>query len=119
METNVNPGMDDAAKQSMLGLIRTFLAAVGGLVANKGWADSETVNVIVGAVMVIIPAAWSVWQKYEAAHKAEVLETTALNAGIKLADRTAGPTMLVPQEETKSVIAAVTEGRPVEQSTFR
>lgn len=102
---------DDAATQSVFGLIRTALAGLGGLVANRGWIDADTMNMVVGAVMVIIPAAWSVWQKYESSRKTAVAETVALNAGIKLADQTVGPTPAVPQAAVKEVIAAVVEGK--------
>lgn len=45
------------------GLVRTGLAAAaGGLVAD-GFIDQETVNQVAGAIMVIVVAGWSLWQK--------------------------------------------------------
>lgn len=48
------------------GLVRTGVAAAaGGLVAN-GVVTAEQVNVISGAVIIILTAAWSLWQKKNA-----------------------------------------------------
>lgn len=45
------------------GLVRTAIAAfAGGLIAN-GTIEAETVNQVTGAIMVLITAGWSLWQK--------------------------------------------------------
>lgn len=47
----------------VLGVARALLAAVGGYVVNKGIADQETVDAIIGALLVIVTGGWSVWSK--------------------------------------------------------
>lgn len=42
------------------GIIRAILAAVGGLLVQRGYVDSQNLNIIIGAVMTIGAAAWSV-----------------------------------------------------------
>jgi hypothetical protein len=45
------------------GIVRAILAALGGVVASKGWVDSATLETIIGAATTIIVAVWSVWAK--------------------------------------------------------
>ena len=48
------------------GIVRAILAALGGVLVTKGYIDNATMLAIVGALVTIITAAWSVWQKKNA-----------------------------------------------------
>lgn len=45
------------------GVLRTILAAGGGYFVAKGYVDNATMMSIVGAVVTIVTAGWSVWAK--------------------------------------------------------
>ena len=49
------------------GIIRTILAAGGGYLVSKGYLDNATMLSLVGAIVTIITAGWSVWAKRGAA----------------------------------------------------
>lgn len=49
------------------GIVRTFLAAGSGYVVAKGWVDSATAQTIIGALVTLFVAGWSVWLKKPAA----------------------------------------------------
>lgn len=49
------------------GIVRTVLAALGGLAVGKGWIDNETMIAMVGAIVTIGTGVWSVFQKRSAA----------------------------------------------------
>ena len=42
------------------GIIRAVLAAAGGLLVQRGYVDQQTLTTIVGAVMTLAAAAWSI-----------------------------------------------------------
>lgn len=46
-----------------LGIIRTVLAFGAGYLVNKGWLDQSMVEPVIGALIVIGTAAWSVASK--------------------------------------------------------
>lgn len=45
------------------GILRTILAAGGGYLVSKGYLDNATMMSIVGAVVTLLTAGWSVWAK--------------------------------------------------------
>lgn len=45
------------------GVVRTVLAAVGGVLVGKGYIDSETAVSLAGAIATIAVAVWSVKSK--------------------------------------------------------
>ena len=49
--------------EAWLGLIRHILTTGGGVLASKGVIEAGQVETIVGAVIVLIGVAWSVWAK--------------------------------------------------------
>jgi len=57
--------MNTQAEQ-IWGLVRTILAALGGVAVGKGWIDSETMTAIVGGLGTIFVAVWS-WRSKKAA----------------------------------------------------
>ena len=42
------------------GIIRAILAAVGGLMVQRGYVDQQTLTTIIGAVLTLAAAAWSI-----------------------------------------------------------
>lgn len=50
-------------KNEVYGVVRTILAAVGGVAVGKGWVDSETAVALAGAFATIATAVWSVRAK--------------------------------------------------------
>lgn len=54
------------SKEVILGLIRHVLTAGGGVLATKGVVDSETAGIIIGALITIAGAIWSVMDKNKA-----------------------------------------------------
>ena len=45
------------------GLVRHLIALAGGLMAQKGILDNESVEPLVGSMMVILGIGWSAWHK--------------------------------------------------------
>jgi hypothetical protein len=50
-------------KEKVLGIVRHILTFAGGYVVAKGLVDGQQIEEIVGAVVTIIGAAWSVLSK--------------------------------------------------------
>lgn len=43
------------------GILRAILTALGGYFVTRGWLSSDTVNEVIGAVLTLGGAAWSIW----------------------------------------------------------
>lgn len=56
------------------GIARAILAAIGGVLVTKGYIDNATMLAIVGALVTILTAGWSIYQKKTA--KAAVASAT-------------------------------------------
>lgn len=52
--------------EQMAGVLRTLLAAGGGYFVAQGYIDNATMLSIVGAVVTLATAGWSVWSKKSA-----------------------------------------------------
>ena len=50
-------------REQVLGIVRHTLTFVGGIVVMKGLADEGTVNEIIGGVLTLVGAVWSVIAK--------------------------------------------------------
>jgi hypothetical protein len=50
-------------KNEIYGVVRTILAAAGGVLVGKGYIDSETAVALAGAIATIAAAAWSIRSK--------------------------------------------------------
>ena len=55
--------MNEQAMMVLLGQIRTILAAIGGVMVARGLVSDDLVNSIIGAIVIIVPAVWSAWEK--------------------------------------------------------
>ncbi|HSW83518.1 MAG TPA: hypothetical protein VLH12_08590 [Usitatibacter sp.] len=97
--------MNDAHAETVLTALRALLIAFGGQLVSRGYTDNNTVNEVVGSLMVLIPAAWAAAAHYRAEAKAQAREAVAVNVGIVKADSTVGPTPLVSPTNTQAVIA--------------
>lgn len=49
--------------EQIAGILRTILAAGGGWLVSQGYLDNATMMSIVGAVVTLMTAGWSVWAK--------------------------------------------------------
>lgn len=47
----------------MAGILRTLLAAGGGYIVSRGYIDNATMLSVVGAIVTLATAGWSVWAK--------------------------------------------------------
>jgi drug/metabolite transporter superfamily protein YnfA len=98
--------MDEASKQMLLSAVRSILIVLGSILTTKGYADDETVQAAIGAVMVILPIAWGMVDKVLTERAAKAREVVAVNAGIIVADATKGKTPLASAETAPTIIAA-------------
>ena len=89
---------------------RIALAYGAGKVVAAGWLDSAAAGQVVDALGVIVAAMWAAWTNYQRAQGT----VATLNAGIAVADATAGRTEPVshPAEVQKIVDAAAPVPRP-------
>ena len=51
----------------IMGVLRAILAAVGGWMINKGYADSALIEGAIGAILTLVTAIWSIISKKKAA----------------------------------------------------
>jgi NADH:ubiquinone oxidoreductase subunit 6 (subunit J) len=72
----------DSTAQSALSAVRTILAFLAGLAVSKGYLQADQATEIVGAVMVLVPLAWGMYQKRQAEASAQARETVAVQAGV-------------------------------------
>jgi uncharacterized membrane protein YebE (DUF533 family) len=98
--------MNDVTTQQALGAIRTLLGVAAGFLIGKGYVDATTATTVIGAIMVLIPLAWSAWDKHHSEQVTQAREAVAMNVGIAVADRTAGVTPAVQAEHVPAVIKA-------------
>lgn len=47
----------------IFGVVRTMLAFGAGILVSKGYFDSATADTIVGAVVTLLTAGWSIFEK--------------------------------------------------------
>jgi hypothetical protein len=74
--------MDTTIKDGIWSAIRSTLIALGGWLTAKGWIDNETLNALVGALMIALPALVGVLQKVSAERKARQLLAVAVQTGV-------------------------------------
>jgi len=75
--------MSDVVLQSILSAIRSILIALGSLVTLKGWADDATIQAVIGAIMVILPAIWGVVNKVLSERRTKVREKVAVQETVQ------------------------------------
>lgn len=49
--------------EQVAGIVRALIAALGGYLVGKGFADAETIAAVGGAAATIAAAVWSVYAK--------------------------------------------------------
>jgi hypothetical protein len=120
--------MDPVTQAALRSLLRTLLAAGGAWLVTHNYFDRGSADQIIGALMIIVPAAWGALDKRWTEQKAKNRELVAMNAGIVVADHTEGTTPLVTPEQSEkivkvfqspapSVAAALAVARPESTST--
>jgi len=96
--------MDQATKDAVLSAVRSLLIVLGSGLVAKGYLSDGVVQQVIGAIMVLLPAAWGIWDKYQVATAAKARDVVAVNAGIALADSTMGATPRVTALDAAAVI---------------
>jgi hypothetical protein len=99
----VNP----ALAQALLSALRSTLISVGGGLVLKGFISADALEKLVGALVVLLPALWGVYQKITAERQAELREVVAVHVGMVVADDTTGPTPPIAPLEVPALIATV------------
>lgn len=74
-----------AKRQALIDAIRLILITLGGILSAQGFIAESTVTQIIGAITVIIPAVWSIWDVFHTETKAQAREVNAVQAGIAAA----------------------------------
>ena len=112
-----NPSTDNSTTNAVLSATRSVLIAIGAVLSAAGILDSATVQTIVGALMVIIPAVWGIMDKFAAERAAKDRETTAVNAGIKESNAAVPkPMPTVTKIVAQEIIVKQTPNLPKEKS---
>lgn len=104
--------MNEASKQAFFSALRTLAGALGGYFVGKGYMDEATAAALGVLAMIAAPLLWGMVEKFQSEKKTEAREAVALNAGIRIADATEGPTPAVAPASVKAVLAATAEILP-------
>ena len=106
--------MKEADKQALFSALRTVLLLAGMHMVTRGWFDAASVNEAVGAIMIIVPAVWGMWDKYQSEHRANEREVIAANAGIAMSNADPLATPPVQPSEVAGIIKAFGPASPNE-----
>lgn len=52
-------------KETILAFIRHGLTVFGGLLVNSGMATAENIEIVAGALVVVLGFGWSLWRKWD------------------------------------------------------
>lgn len=82
--------IDDAPKsnttnQAILGAIRTLLGILAGWAVGRGFIPADVAGELIGAVMILGPVIWSVYDKYRSERATKAREQLAVQAGAQAA----------------------------------
>lgn len=92
--------------------VRTLLGALGGYLVGRGLIDQQTMQDVLGAVMVLAPLIWGVINKFRSESKMQVRENIAVQAGVQ-AERDgrigAMPAENIGPDHAQAIIQAVKE----------
>lgn len=86
--------------EAIMSGVRTLLVMAGGYLAHRGYIQSSDVNVLVGALLVILPGAWGVLDKYLASRKLVV----AVQAGMVAGAQNVSPDVPTTSKDAKTII---------------
>lgn len=105
--------MNETTLASIMVLVRVIVTALGGVLTAKGWLTEQDLQLYLGAILMIVPAAWGVYERIRVSRQ----KVDAVNAGIVLANQTHEPTPLVSTPaEAREVIATATQ-QPTTEGT--
>ena len=65
----------------LLGLVRHILTLVGGVLVAKGWLSTDTLEIIIGAILSIAPTIWSTTEKMQVQKAAKAAVVDAAKTG--------------------------------------
>lgn len=98
--------MNPTTREAVLSAVRTLiLSPAGTWLAAQGWFAGTTSEVISGALLVLVSAAWGAWDKYQSEKKAAEREHVAVISTIE-AIKTDPKQIAVPvtSDDTKRII---------------
>lgn len=99
--------MTPAVLQAVLSALRSILIAVGAYLVSIGFLTSENTDQITGAVLVVVPLLWGIYQKIQSERKTKTREVIAVNVGLVVADATIGPTPAIAPAQVPAVLGAI------------
>jgi hypothetical protein len=99
--------MNTATVQAALSVVRSVMIAAGAFTVTNGLMTQESFDQLVGAVLVLIPLLWGVWQKFQAERATKAKEVIAVHVGMVVADNTVGPTPPIAPIKVPEVIDAI------------
>ena len=99
--------MTDATIQALLSVLRSLLIVGGSWLTANNYVSGGNVEQLIGAICVLAPLLWGVWEKYSAERKAKAREVIALTAGLVIADATAGKTQTIAPVDVPDAIKAI------------
>lgn len=82
--------MNESTKQAVFSAVRAILAIVGGSLVTHGLVSEAIWQEITGAVTLLVPVVWGVWNAIDTERKAKAREANAVNVGIKVANEASG-----------------------------
>lgn len=104
--------MDNATKQAALSALRSLLVVAGTSLAARGIVTASNWNDIVGAVMVLAPVLWGIWDKFMSERKTTARETVAVQSGYAAAQAEVlpGPATAISPMTAQGIISAYAPG---------
>jgi hypothetical protein len=102
-------------KEMILGLSRHVLTAAGGYLLANGLADDSEVNEIVGALVTLLGAGWSIWAKVQA-KKAAAVKVVAVLVMLGVIGAVAGCAGLKPGSD--GLVVRTEQTQAIARSTF-
>lgn len=97
--------MDEASKAALGTLLRAALLIIGTLLTTHGVVKETEWATYSGAITMIAPIIWGMWQKYRSELRTQARERVAMNAGISLAN--GNPEAVTPPVLQASVPAVI------------
>lgn len=106
--------MDATKRQTLLTALRSLLTAIGSGVVTLGWANDHTVQLVIGAVMTIVPIAWEIYATFTSEQYTEDKVIDGVNAGLAHANDITPEGIVVEQvsdREAKNIAQAYEQNK--------
>lgn len=73
---------------SILSILRYVFGTGLAYAVGRGWIPQEFATEVLAFAMLLVPAIWSVWEKYQTEKKARIRETIGVQAGVAASQQT-------------------------------